>query len=226
MCPAPGARRPTRAASRRRGEAGRPRCHGSGRARSVRGDDPRRRAPPAPATIAATRPAAASGRPASRFARAAASTRCERRRGSGVSSAARARNAAAAASRRVPAPVRRPLELGRDVLVRRECGVCAMPRTAVGIDRRIDRVRQRAVRGAPLGRRRAAVDRRAKERVPEDDARAEVDQPSASAGAAASAVSPSAAAARHSSVGSPTGSAAATTSNACVSGGSAPTRRR
>jgi hypothetical protein len=51
-----------------------------------------------PASAWATRPSAAFGAPASRLARAAASIRCARLVGSGVSRAARSMNAAAAAS--------------------------------------------------------------------------------------------------------------------------------
>ena len=98
--------------------------------------------------------------------------------GSGVSSAARCRNAAAAAS--PPRPCARSAErtISRgDRLVRRRRRVRAMPGATVGIEGRVGRVGERPVHIAAVARVRRAVDRRADERMREAHARAELDQP-------------------------------------------------
>ena len=99
-------------------------------------------------------------------------------RGSGVSSAARSRNAAAAASAAARLrPVGRALELGGHLLVGPDARLRAVPRAAIGIDLRIGRLGQRPMHAPPVLGRCRPVDRRAHERMAEPHPGAELEQP-------------------------------------------------
>jgi hypothetical protein len=70
----------------------------------------------------------------------------------------------------------RTCERGRDVLVRFECRLTAVPRFAVGIDFRVRGVREGAMDGSPLVARSRPIARRAHKGVPEPDECAEFEQ--------------------------------------------------
>ena len=149
--------------------------------RAIRARNRSTRAPPSsssgPRSAVRSRSSAASGAPASCLACAAASARRARRAGSSVSSEARSRNAAAAASppRAGPGPPnararRRPPRRGRSRLG-------AVPGAPIGIVVWIGRVRQRPVDLPPLRRRRRPIDRRAHQRMAEPHPGADVREP-------------------------------------------------
>ena len=126
-------------------------------------------------SAAASKPRATSNPPAWMFTCAAASIRSTRRPGSAVRLAERSRNAAAAASPRALGPTRGLLQFGRDCLVGTGCRLGAMPRSAIRIDLRIDRRRERAACAA-LGRRSRLVHRRSDEGMTEAHPRGDVEQ--------------------------------------------------
>ena len=72
---------------------------------------------------------------------------------------------------------RRALELRRDVLVKPRRRLGEMPGTAIGIDLRIGRVRQRTMHRLPFLRRRRPIHRRADQRVTKRHPRADREQP-------------------------------------------------
>ena len=121
---------------------------------------------------------AASGAPACRLVSAAARARRARRAGSGVSSAARSPNAAAAARppRANASPAAR-IQLGRGGLVQVRCGVSPMPSLLIRADLGIGGLGQGAVNALPLPRRSGPVDRRPGLRVTEPHLPAELGQP-------------------------------------------------
>ena len=73
-------------------------------------------------------------------------------------------------------PPRRTLELRGDVLIRSVRRVRAMPRPAVGVAIRVGHIGQRPMDLLPFRRGRRTVGRRADERVPEPDARIDLEQ--------------------------------------------------
>jgi hypothetical protein len=74
-------------------------------------------------------------------------------------------------------PSRGPLEFTRDILVGVRNGMSAVPGTAIGIELRIDHLRQRGVHPPAIGRRCASVSRRAHQRMPEPHPDADLEQP-------------------------------------------------
>ena len=179
-------------------------------------------------SAAASSASAASGLPASSLASAAASARSPRRTGSGVRSAARARNAAPR-PRRPPRPCARPaelLQLARDSLVEPGRPVRAMPCAPGGILLGVDRLSERAVDLLARGAGRCSVDRGPDERMAESHSRSELDQSFGLCRADRIGAIPSRSAARQRRVTSPIGSAAAVSSSRRESGGSDSKRRR
>ena len=120
---------------------------------------------------------AASGAPAWCLPCAAASARCARRAGSGVSSAARSWKAAAAA--RPPRACARPAERSSSAATSSSSPAVAWARCQArrsGSTLGVGRLGQRAMDALALLRRGGAVDRRAHERMPEAHLGAELDQ--------------------------------------------------
>ena len=180
-----------------------------------------------PASAAASSDSAASNAPACSLACAAASARCARRAGSGVSSAARSRNAAPAAT---PAASLGPLggsvELGGDLLVGRRGGPGTMPRPAVGIEHRIGRVGDGAMRLPQLEHARRAQGGGAHQRMAEPDVtRRSRSTPRPRRPPPRRARCPSLSIARQSRIASPVGSTAAVRSRRRVSAPSGVSRR-
>ena len=111
---------------------------------------------------------------------AAASARPTLRTGSGVSSVARSRNAAAAA--RPPRAWARPAELSRSAATPSsgpDCCLRAVPRAAFRIGLGVGGFGEGAVGAAPFLCGRSAVDRRAHQRMPKRHSLTELDQPRA-----------------------------------------------
>jgi len=130
-----------------------------------------------PASAMTSRPSASSSAPASRLVRAVASTRCARRTGSDVSSAALQERGRRGQAPAVLCSARGTLEFGGDALIRGLRGLGPVPGSAVRIGHPIGDLRQRAVHLLPLRQRCRPVSGRAHQRMPEPYAGAKIHQP-------------------------------------------------
>ncbi len=130
-----------------------------------------------PSAAADSSDKASSGAPASCLAPAASSARRARAPGS---TRERGRALEERRGRRQPAARLRPpggaLQLLGDVLVGADGGLRAVPGVTIGVERGVGGRRQRPMHGSPILGRCRPVDRRAQQRVAEDDPRPEVEQ--------------------------------------------------